>query len=106
MRIAYDSATRKATVSFRGRIAVIYGTYALEDEAIAAGEMFCRQLGWRPDARPKSTTSTIDAGGLNHPRMWTAYVVLKIACGRTPGDTACERPKCLLRQPIWSPTLG
>ncbi|TAK98615.1 MAG: hypothetical protein EPO08_18675 [Rhodospirillaceae bacterium] len=57
MRVSYDRASMKVTVSFRGRIKMIDGTYASESEAISAGEMYCRRLGWQPETKSRSAVS-------------------------------------------------
>jgi hypothetical protein len=57
MRISYDKASRKVTVSFRGRITAIDGLFASEADAIRAGEIFCWKLGWHPEEKSTSTVS-------------------------------------------------
>jgi hypothetical protein len=48
MKITFEPRSQTAIVSFRGRLTVLPGRFATEDAAVAAGETFCRQHGWRP----------------------------------------------------------
>lgn len=49
MRVVYDPQSRKVIVNFRGRVQVLPDFYDGEAEAVAAGELHCRHLGWRPE---------------------------------------------------------
>ena len=48
MKVNYDSTSKRVVIAFRGRITVLPGNYATEDEAVKAGELFCRTHGWVP----------------------------------------------------------
>lgn len=53
MKITFEARSRLVMVRFRGRLVLLPGRYGREDEAVDAGEAFCRQQGWRPGpARP------------------------------------------------------
>jgi len=46
MTIIYDLITRTCVVSFRGKMTILKGPFASQENAIAAGEEFCRENGW------------------------------------------------------------
>lgn len=46
MSISYDQITNELTVHFRGK-RVKLGKFASRDEALKAGEAYCRKLGWK-----------------------------------------------------------
>ncbi len=50
MKVHYDGALRKVTVTFRGRVIALPGQYASQDEATWAGEAFCRENGWERES--------------------------------------------------------
>lgn len=62
MKLVYDAHTKRMVVSFRARLTVLPATYESEQEAIQAGEQFCRQHGWKPE------TATANHGVLR--RVW------------------------------------
>ena len=47
MNFTFDKPSGKVSVAFRGRLAVLAGTFADEPEARAAAEAYCRRLGWK-----------------------------------------------------------
>jgi hypothetical protein len=51
MRFIFDADTGAVTVYFRGRITALRGSYVSEADARAAGEGYCRRLGWREPSR-------------------------------------------------------
>ena len=48
MRITFEPRSGSVVVRFRGRVTVLPGVFGSEDQAVDAGETFCRQHGWRP----------------------------------------------------------
>jgi len=46
MQITYEPSTQEVTVTFRGRIFALPGTYPDRQQAISAAEQFCRNKGW------------------------------------------------------------
>lgn len=54
MKIEYDPVTHRVVIAFRGRISVLPGSVETKDEAISAGERFCRQNGWKPEDSRKT----------------------------------------------------
>lgn len=48
MRITFEPRSGSVMVRFRGRLTVLAGVFGTEDEAVDAGETFCRDRGWRP----------------------------------------------------------
>ena len=51
MKIAYDNASRRVVVSFRGRIVVLPEPCPTQDEGIAVAERYCRNHGWIPSKK-------------------------------------------------------
>jgi hypothetical protein len=50
MRIDYNAHAKTVTVTFRGRVKNLNGIFATADAARAAGESYCRLMGWRPES--------------------------------------------------------
>ncbi len=48
MNVVYEPQSRRVVVNFRGRVQVLPDSYDSEYEAVTAGELHCRDLGWRP----------------------------------------------------------
>jgi hypothetical protein len=47
MSIRHDAENNKAVVTFRGITITLSKRYDSQQEAEAAGEYYCRQLGWK-----------------------------------------------------------
>ena len=47
MNFTFDETSGKASVTFRGRIAVLAGRFGDECDARIAAEAYCRKLGWK-----------------------------------------------------------
>jgi len=48
MKVTYDAVSKRVIVAFRGRITVLPDIYDSEAQGSAAGEIYCRNLGWNP----------------------------------------------------------
>ena len=48
MKITYDFVSKRAVLSFRGRLVVLPATFETEAEAKASAESYCRRHGWNP----------------------------------------------------------
>ena len=59
MRISYDSASKKVSVAFRGRLLTLPGEYSTMQEAVRAGEGHCRHLGWQKPVHRKHAVSLL-----------------------------------------------
>jgi hypothetical protein len=46
MKITYERESRRVIVSFRGRLTVLPDLYSTREEAVSAGESYCRRQGW------------------------------------------------------------
>ena len=46
MTIIFDALTKSCVVSFRGAHKILTGPYKNREQAIAAGEAYCRANGW------------------------------------------------------------
>ncbi len=51
MTITYDASSKRVVIAFRGRIAVLPGTFDTEAMGKAAAETHCMKLGWNPANR-------------------------------------------------------
>jgi hypothetical protein len=59
MRITYDSASREVIVAFRGHLLRLPGPFSSEDDAIKAGEAYCRSRGWDDKVATPEGHSTV-----------------------------------------------
>ena len=50
MQVVFDIFSKSVLVSFRGTTSILRGPFATNRAAIAAGEAYCLQAGWKPDA--------------------------------------------------------
>ncbi|MGE4062901.1 MAG: hypothetical protein AB7E79_05995 [Rhodospirillaceae bacterium] len=53
MSYTYDECSGKVSVTFRGRIAVLAGTFATKEYARVAAEGYCRKRGWKDGEETK-----------------------------------------------------